>query len=351
VSRWAVVGVPDTLRHGGDLRASHIFRDLIERTQALTFYRPDLRLLARASHHPMSLLPGVNVAAAELLPQASLPFARRMTHLRLLDLHDHPVLQADAIGFSLEPRTRAAQLRLTRMNIEAFNRVIVVSESFADLAGVPADRRITVPNGTNTEVIVPGPWPSRPTIGFISGAAPGRGIEVLVEASRLVRHSIGDLRLKLGLTATDRASAQYLAALRNSLSQHSWIEISSVPYLSLSAYLADTTVLAIPHPPHPYIDSAVPVKLLDSMAAGRPVVVTPRTETASIVRAANAGIIVRSDEPGEIADDLMRCLEDGALRQTLGDNGRRAAVERFDWRVLSQRVSEAAFSMLKRSSE
>jgi glycosyltransferase involved in cell wall biosynthesis len=340
MSRWAVVGVPDALRHGGDLRASHLFRNLIDRTNALSFYRPDVHLASRAARHLPSLMPGVNVAAAELLPQASVPLARRLTRLRVLDLHDHPVLQAEAIGLPLDHMERARQQRLTHSNIRAFERVVVVSETFADLAEVPAIQRITIPNGTDTRVITPGPWPTRPRIGFVSGAAPGRGIEVLIEAARLVRQHLPDVELKLGLAATGKHSEAYLAAIKQAVAGDSWVHISAVPYPALSQYLADTTVLAIPHPAHPYIDSAVPVKLLDSMAAGRPLVVTPRLETSRIVSDAQAGIVTASDTPDDIASALTACLEDGLGQKAFGQNARIAAEQRYDWQILAKRLAD-----------
>ena len=118
--RWAVVGVPETSAHGGDLRARHIFGELTDRTDALSFYRPDTTMLMRAVHHPMSLIPGVNIASAELLPQITLGVAAKLTHLRVLDLHDHPVLQAEAIGFPMSQEERGRQERLTETNLGAF---------------------------------------------------------------------------------------------------------------------------------------------------------------------------------------------------------------------------------------
>ena len=69
----------------------------------------------------------------------------------------------------------------------AFERVAVVSHGLADLADVPNDRRVVIGNGTDPQVIRPGPWPERPVIGLVSGASPGRGIELLIEAVRLAR--------------------------------------------------------------------------------------------------------------------------------------------------------------------
>lgn len=338
--RWAVVGVPETSAHGGDLRARHIFGELTHRTNALSFYRPDMTMLLRAVHRPMSLIPGVSIAAAELLPQATLGVAAKLTHLRVLDLHDHPVFQADAIGFPMSPEERRRQERLTASNLGAFERIVVVSESFADLAGVPERQRLAISNGTDTRAIAPGPWPSQPTVGFISGAAPGRGIELLIEAVRILRVDAPETRLKLGLAATGEASARYLVELQRNVGRNPWVDIETVGYDRLGPYLADTTVLVIPHPPHPYIDSALPVKLFDSLAAGRPLVVTPRIETARVVRDANAGLVAPSDEPAAMAAALLEVLENPALAHRLGENARLAAETKYDWRILASRLAD-----------
>ena len=44
----------------------------------------------------------------------------------------------------------------------------------------------------------------------VSGAAPGRGLEALIEAARIVRESVADVRLLLWLVATSTASERYL---------------------------------------------------------------------------------------------------------------------------------------------
>ncbi|HLX33856.1 MAG TPA: glycosyltransferase, partial [Candidatus Limnocylindrales bacterium] len=90
----------------------------------------------------------------------------------------------------------------------------------------------------------------------------------------------------------------------------------------------------------------VPVKLADSMAAGRPVVVTPRVETARIVRAADCGTVASGDDPDSLAAAIRPILEDDRLARRLGDNGRTVAVRDLDWSVISKRVADEVFARI-----
>ncbi len=88
------------------------------------------------------------------------------------------------------------------------------------------------------------------------------------------------------------------------------------------------------------MDVALPVKLLDSMAAGRPLVVTPRIETAAIVERTGSGIVTGGDAPADLADGFYRLLRDEKLAHRLGAAAREAAVHEYDWRVVGNRIAD-----------
>lgn len=336
--RWMVVGRPGRITHGGSLRARYLFETLVARTRACSIYRPDHEAIRELIRHPSALLPGTNVAAAELLPNVTLPAVRRLYHLRVLDIHDHPVLHPSALGFPLTASAAQEQERLLRANLEAFRKIVVVSETLGELAGIPRSRRLVLGNGTDPRLIRPGPWPTVPSVGIVSVAARGRGIETLVEAVRLVRRDVPDISLRLCLSAYDEASRDYLAALQSALP--TWTTVTSVPYRELETFLATTTVLVVPHPPGASWDAAPTVKLFDYLAAGRPVVVTPRLEMARVVRAEGVGVVADGDAAEDLASAIAAVLADEAAAIRMGALARTAAVERYDWRILSSQLAD-----------
>lgn len=70
--------------------------------------------------------------------------------------------------------------------------------------------------------------------------------------------------------------------------------------------------------------------VLEAMAAGCPVVVTPEVGLSSLVERSGAGVVVPG-EPAQLAAALQDLLADPCRRREMGLRGRRIAAERFGW--------------------
>jgi glycosyltransferase involved in cell wall biosynthesis len=347
---WVVLGRSERHRWGGDLRRFHIFGALANRSGAVSEALWDrgaaARGIRRAVGLPVPWRRRPYLATAELLTVDAIPVVRRRSVPSAIDVHDHPVIQAAALGRPF-PAAQAAELKKRfALNLDLFPVRLAPSASFALLAGLDKTTVIVAPNGSDTAHVRPAGFPSRPSLGMVSAAASNRGIEALVEAARMMRSNVPDLGLHLWLVSTDRVGSLYVDELRTTLAADPWIEIESIPYAELGPALARATVMVVPHPANEYMDVAVPVKLLDSMAAGRPVVVTPRLEAERIVRAADCGRVAEGDRSEDLAAAILPILEDPALARRLGANARAAAERDYDWRVIGDRVADEIFRRL-----
>jgi glycosyltransferase involved in cell wall biosynthesis len=81
--------------------------------------------------------------------------------------------------------------------------------------------------------------------------------------------------------------------------------------------------------------------VLEALAAGTPVVVTPEVGLAADVEAAGAGIVTPSDPP-RLAAALRELLRDPARREEMGRRGRALVEERFTWPRVAEEM-EAAY--------
>ena len=346
IGRWVVLREGQHSRWGGDLRRRYIFGALAQRTDATIIEAWTTRALVAAARGPRwkSVLRPFTarprLAASEQISDRSGPAAARWTDPVAVAIYDDAVAQLAALGIKAEPE-RIEQIRRRRAVNEAlFRWHVVPTASFADLTRLDPTRVIVGGNATNASHVRSGPWPSTPAVGVVSGAAPGRGLEALIEAVRIVRGTVPDTRLLLWLVASSRESEAYLDALRAVTTGSPWIEISTVPYERLSGELQRASILCIAHPANDYMDVALPVKLFDSMAAGRPLVVTPRTETRAIVDRYGVGLVTAGDRPDDIAERICQLLEDQALARRLGAAGRLTAETFFDWPIVSGRIAD-----------
>ena len=346
--RWLILREKHTPRWGGELRRRNIFSGLAEMTAATIEDGWGWREIRRGVDGRWWRLTGrlphrgarPRLAASEALSVRGAELVARLADPAVVAIYDDGVAQARALGVALTAE-RVADIRARRAaNLAAFRWQVAPTASFAELTGLDADRLIVGGNGTDTERVRAMPWPDRPTIGFVSGAAPGRGIENLVEAARLVRaERQPDLRLLLLLVATGAASEAYLEGLRVATAADAWIEIGTAPSERLGEELGRTSILCIPHPANEYMDVALPVKLFDSLAAGRPLVVTPRIETARIVSGRGVGRVTAGDRPEDLAEAFAGLLADPAEMRRIGSIAREVAEREFDWRVVSRRIA------------
>lgn len=75
----------------------------------------------------------------------------------------------------------------------------------------------------------------------------------------------------------------------------------------------------------------------EAMAAGLPIITTPRGGNGEVVAEGCNGLIVQPyDDPAAFAGAIIRLLDDPGLRERLGRAGRRLAEERYTWKRVAQ---------------
>jgi glycosyltransferase involved in cell wall biosynthesis len=86
--------------------------------------------------------------------------------------------------------------------------------------------------------------------------------------------------------------------------------------------------------------------VLEAMAVGCPVVVTPEVGAAEIVRESEAGQVVDGD-PAVLGPALARLLADEPRRLAMGERGRRLVRERYTWSAVAEQMEQVYGNILK----
>ena len=141
-----------------------------------------------------------------------------------------------------------------------------------------------------------------------------------------------------GLRGEERVLARQAAAegLAETIDITGWADSEELPHLLASADVAmmpvEDTILA---------RAKCPVRLLDLMAGGVPVVAHAVGEYAELVEDGVSGLLVPPGEQGAFVAAVIRLLEDDGLREAMAKAGQRRVRAAFTWAHLVQRVERA----------
>lgn len=107
----------------------------------------------------------------------------------------------------------------------------------------------------------------------------------------------------------------------------------------VNGILSETDIGVIPYPPNKlHFSYAMPAKLSDYMAAGKPIISTNLKETGNIIRMFKCGLVARDWKEFEL--HIKRLYHDREFAKKLGENGRKAAEKYLNYELLADALLE-----------
>jgi glycosyltransferase involved in cell wall biosynthesis len=160
---------------------------------------------------------------------------------------------------------------------------------------------------------------------YVGSITPERGVTGLVDAIELVRNNV---TLNLAGIFNREQYRQELLARKGwkRVNEIGFADRQKVDDLMQSSFAGLVTLHPIPNYP-----DALPVKMFEYMAAGLPVIASDFPLWREIIEGHHCGICVDPLNPKEIAAAIDRLYEDPAMAQEMGQNGKKAAEEKYNW--------------------
>jgi len=310
-------------------RISHL-RDELGRLAQLEVIAGDRRsrrgaLLRYAFSGRLRRLDGIYVETSSTLPSetdiAFLGLARLLGIRVLTYLRDAQYLFEEYYAASSLKRRIARGLFLPAVSAlrRVSWRVGYPSRGLARAVGDPSPDPLLLPPGSPPPVDVPPDSAARSLL-FVGGMRfPVHGLDLLVRAVEAVRAGGRDVRV-ICVSRPGEEPADPPAWMR--------VERGSGP--EITALLPEVVASVQPRRRTPYNDLAVPIKVMEYLSYGRPLIVTDCTEQAAIVRDADCGIVV-DDSVESLAAGLTEMLTAADTTRDRWSANARMAAERHSW--------------------
>ncbi|MDT0636362.1 glycosyltransferase family 4 protein [Spectribacter hydrogenoxidans] len=218
----------------------------------------------------------------------------------------------------------------------AFDAIVPATPKIA--GHFPAAKTIVVQNfPLLDELVVPEAmaYAQRPkAFAYVGGISEERGIFQILEAVALV-NGRGGARLELaGAFIPDSLKTRAAASDGWSATHfHGWTSRKE-----LSGILANVRAgLVVLHPNGRYED-AYPVKMFEYMAAGLPVIASDFPLWRQIIEDSRCGLLVDPLDPKAVADAMQWILEHPEEAEKMGQRGRMAVVEKYNWETEAKKL-------------
>jgi len=167
-----------------------------------------------------------------------------------------------------------------------------------------------------------------PHVAYVGGIGTARGVMEMIQALSLVRRE--DLRLRMAggfQIAADQSQAQDLPG---------WSKVDFVGWAdrpAVAKLLGQVRAGLVLFHPAPNHTSAQPNKLFEYMAAGLPLIASDFALWRQIVDGVGCGLLVDPLDPAAIAGAIQWILDNPAEAEAMGQRGRLAVQERYNWPV------------------
>jgi glycosyltransferase involved in cell wall biosynthesis len=189
----------------------------------------------------------------------------------------------------------------------------------------------------------------RKVIIYVGGLARDKGLRAAIEVAALVKQRNADtLFLFIGSMQDDPDKINSLVQqfeLENNTRFISWL-----PYRKMLAYLAHARIGIALHQPgrnYQYVSCGTGRKFITYMQAGIPIIAPTLGEIGLIVQKEDCGILVDTTNNYKVAESINYLLDNPEEAKLMGQNGRKAFLEKYCWELEEQKFLNFYHKVLK----
>ena len=181
---------------------------------------------------------------------------------------------------------------------------------------------------------------SKIVIGFIGTFGPWHGVDVLAKAIKPVTERYKDVHFLI------IGDGGLMGDVRSTIEEDGVTAFATltglIPQEEAPKYLAACDIFVSPHVPNPdgtpFFGS--PTKLFEFMAMGKGIVASNLEQLGEVLEHGRTAWLVKPGDVSDLADGIIKLVEDENLRKSLGENARTEVMEKYTWERNVEKVIE-----------
>lgn len=231
-----------------------------------------------------------------------------------------------------------------------FSKIIVLSQNFKNelinrVLQLEKSKFIIFPNYPNTELLlsykIQNDIMDKGTdfiVFYFGGIGVRRGIFILIDALKLLVKDYLKIKL-LVIGPVDKADETTFNKeinhpdIKNNIYYFRWKDFSLLP-----SYITISDICVSPLIKNPQHDSGIANKVFQYMLFGKPVIVSNCKPQEEVITNENAGLVFESGNAEDLSQKILTLHKNSELCKKLGENGRRAVLEKYNLKHASKRL-------------
>jgi glycosyltransferase involved in cell wall biosynthesis len=227
------------------------------------------------------------------------------------------------------------------------------------IASLGLNRKVVtvIPNGVSASDFSPSPLPSRdgrvPVLLYIGTLADWQGLDIVVKALPKIieQHTLtGTRAVRLQIVGRGRSRQRKILAkqIRKLGMEDHVIVQPAVPHHEIPALIANADICVAPLGLNDrnVTQGACPIKVLEYMAAGRPLLASNMPIVRELVREDMDALLFSPNDPDDLARQVLALLNDYELSKRLAESASERALKKFTWHESQKKLIKAYEKLL-----
>jgi glycosyltransferase involved in cell wall biosynthesis len=223
-----------------------------------------------------------------------------------------------------------------------------IKEGLMKLYNVPEEKIVVMGNGANIDLFRPIDQEEAQKelqmdkdvsyVCFVGNIAPWQGIGYLIQAAPSILLQCPDTRfLIVGNGSMKRECMKQAEKLGI---QDKFIFTGSVPYERVPIYINASDICVAPFIRKRNMKIGLsPLKVFEYLACEKPIV-SSDILNLEFIEEQNLGILVKPEDPQDLAKAVIKLLKDDMLRKEMGKRGRKYVVKNHSWEAIGRKTAQ-----------